>query len=313
MIARVLAGDCLTVLPSLEAGSIGAIVTSPPYNIGVRYRSYEDDMPRTEYLNWTDKWMRAARRAMAPEGSFFLNVGAKPTDPWVPLEVAQVARRYFALQNTIHWVKSIAIDKAAAGSTTGLERDLAVELLVGRPLQLAEEFQSLQRRAGLVAGLDAQRRLAVGAAFDLGVDLPAALVLIARRGDLALVGEARRIGAVDLGARQRRDRQRHHQRVDAHHRAEEAEQDRQHDLAGELARCFGGRRLRVHDNAPVGSGCDEHVLGGRHFAEPDVGDVEGHRHGRLLVLAGLRIDQHALVHFIQIERLAGSMLIMPRE
>jgi site-specific DNA-methyltransferase (adenine-specific) len=123
---RFFLGDCLTVLPSLEAGSIGAIVTSPPYNIGVRYRSYEDDMPRTEYLNWTDKWMRAARRAMAPEGSFFLNVGAKPTDPWVPLEVAQVARRYFALQNTIHWVKSIAIDKAAAGSTTGLERDLAV-------------------------------------------------------------------------------------------------------------------------------------------------------------------------------------------
>ena len=58
---RFFLGDCLTVLPSLEAGSIGAIVTSPPYNIGVRYRSYEDDMPRTEYLNWTDKWMRAAQ------------------------------------------------------------------------------------------------------------------------------------------------------------------------------------------------------------------------------------------------------------
>lgn len=119
-------GDCLSVLPSLEAGSVGVIVTSPPYNIGVRYRTYEDDMPRTEYLNWTDRWTRAASRAMDPAGSLFLNVGAKPTDPWVPLEVAQVARRYFKLQNTIHWVKSIAIDRESAGASTGLEKDLAV-------------------------------------------------------------------------------------------------------------------------------------------------------------------------------------------
>src|SRR5690606_20635776 len=65
-------------------------------------------------------------RLSAPESSFFLNVGAKPTDPWIPLEVAQVARRYFKLQNTIHWVKSIAIDREAAGQAVGLERDVAV-------------------------------------------------------------------------------------------------------------------------------------------------------------------------------------------
>ena len=33
----------------------------------------------------------------------------------MPLEVAQVARAHFKLQNTIHWVKSIAIDREAAG------------------------------------------------------------------------------------------------------------------------------------------------------------------------------------------------------
>lgn len=119
-------GDCLKVLPALEPASIGVIVTSPPYNIGVNYRTYEDDMPRTEYLNWTDRWMRVASKVMDPAGSFFLNVGAKPTDPWVPLEVAQVSRRYFKLQNTIHWVKSIAIDRESAGAATGLEKDLAV-------------------------------------------------------------------------------------------------------------------------------------------------------------------------------------------
>jgi site-specific DNA-methyltransferase (adenine-specific) len=39
-----------------------------------------------------------------------LNVGAKPTDPWTAFDVAQAARPHLTLQNTIHWVKSIAID-----------------------------------------------------------------------------------------------------------------------------------------------------------------------------------------------------------
>jgi site-specific DNA-methyltransferase (adenine-specific) len=119
-------GDCLTVLPALEPASVGVVVTSPPYNIGVKYRSYEDDMPRTEYLNWSHRWLNAVSKVARSDSSLFLNVGAKPTDPWVPIEVAQVARHYFKLQNTIHWVKSIAIDREAAGQNAGFERDVAV-------------------------------------------------------------------------------------------------------------------------------------------------------------------------------------------
>jgi site-specific DNA-methyltransferase (adenine-specific) len=55
-----------------------------------------------------------------------MNVGAKPTDPWIPLEVAQVARKHLKLQNTIHWVKSIAIDREATGTSSRLDRDVAV-------------------------------------------------------------------------------------------------------------------------------------------------------------------------------------------
>ena len=119
-------GDCLTVLPELDAYAISVVVTSPPYNLGIKYRTYRDDLPRREYLVWTDRWIRAVKRVMRPEGSFFLNVGAKPTDPWIPLEVADAARRHFTLQNTIHWVKSIAIDREAAGHSSGLDRDVAV-------------------------------------------------------------------------------------------------------------------------------------------------------------------------------------------
>ena len=119
-------GDCLSVLPLLPAQSVGVLVTSPPYNLGIKYRSYQDDVPRKDYLNWSDKWLREASRVLSGSGSLFLNVGAKPTDPWIPLEVAQVARRHFKLHNTIHWVKSIAIDREAAGQSARLDHDMAV-------------------------------------------------------------------------------------------------------------------------------------------------------------------------------------------
>ena len=39
-------GDSLEVLRSLGEGSIDVIVTSPPYNLGIRYRTYDDTIPR---------------------------------------------------------------------------------------------------------------------------------------------------------------------------------------------------------------------------------------------------------------------------
>jgi len=119
-------GDAIQILNTLRAGSVDAVVTSPPYNLGIQYRTYDDGLPRDEYLEWTGEWVKAARRALSAEGSLFLNVGAKPKDPWTALDVAQAVRPHLALQNIIHWVKSIAIEKALAGTRSGLKDDLAV-------------------------------------------------------------------------------------------------------------------------------------------------------------------------------------------
>jgi site-specific DNA-methyltransferase (adenine-specific) len=114
-------GDCLDVLAGLPEAAISVVVTSPPYNLGVRYRSYDDSVPRVDYLEWTRGWIQAIRRLLAPDGSLFLNVGAKPTDPWIAMDVAQAARPHLQLQNTIHWIKSIAIDRDAAGKAVNLD------------------------------------------------------------------------------------------------------------------------------------------------------------------------------------------------
>ena len=118
--------DSVDVLRALSPASVSVVVTSPPYNLGIRYRSYDDSLPRSRYLDWTDAWIKAAARALSPKGSLFLNVGAKPTDPWTAMDVAQAARPHLTLQNTIHGIKSIAIDKEAAGAAADLDRDLAI-------------------------------------------------------------------------------------------------------------------------------------------------------------------------------------------
>ncbi len=119
-------GDALEHLRQLDAGSLSAVVTSPPYNLGIRYRSFDDDAPRAEYLAWTSQWVGEVARTLSPRGSLFLNVGGKPTDPWTALDVAQAARPHLQLQNTLHWVKSIAIDRDLAGANAHLDGDLAV-------------------------------------------------------------------------------------------------------------------------------------------------------------------------------------------
>jgi site-specific DNA-methyltransferase (adenine-specific) len=119
-------GDCVEVFGRLEPRSVDVIVTSPPYNLGIAYNRYQDSLPGADYLEWTNTWIAAAARLLRPDGSLFLNVGAKPTDPWTALDVVQVARSHLRLQNIIHWIKSIAIDQASAGAAAGLTRDLAV-------------------------------------------------------------------------------------------------------------------------------------------------------------------------------------------
>ena len=117
-------GDCTELLPQLGPASLDAIVTSPPYNLGIRYRTYDDTIPRSEYLQWTDRWLAAAAGALRPDGSLFLNVGAKPTDPWTALDVAQAARGHLRLQNIIHWIKSIAIERELAGAAAASQRSV---------------------------------------------------------------------------------------------------------------------------------------------------------------------------------------------
>jgi site-specific DNA-methyltransferase (adenine-specific) len=114
-------GDCFIGLKDVISPlSVDVLVTSPPYNIGIDYSRYDDTIPRDAYLKWIREWAGLVKQALKPDGSLFLNFGSKPSDPWVPFDVASQFRDIFILQNTIHWVKSISIMSKSYGRDTSM-------------------------------------------------------------------------------------------------------------------------------------------------------------------------------------------------
>lgn len=106
-------GDCIAGMQTLEPGSVDVVVTSPPYNLGIRYATFDDTANREEYLDWSMRWAAEVRRVLKPEGSFFLNVGSAPANPLMPHQIALKFSELFVLQNTLHWIKSITVQTRA--------------------------------------------------------------------------------------------------------------------------------------------------------------------------------------------------------
>ena len=121
------AEDCIAGMPNrLDPGSVDVVVTSPPYNLGTNYKAYDDGIPRTQYLDWLEQWAAATAGILHEDGSVFLNIGAKPSDPTVPFQVLERMLRHFRLQNVIHWIKSIAIQKEDVGDYPGIQGNVGV-------------------------------------------------------------------------------------------------------------------------------------------------------------------------------------------
>ena len=69
-------GDCISGIENnLLEKSIDVVVTSPPYNIGVKYNSYKDTLPRNDYLKFLTNVGGVIKKILSDEGSFFINIG----------------------------------------------------------------------------------------------------------------------------------------------------------------------------------------------------------------------------------------------
>lgn len=108
---NLITGDCLREMAHLPTGLVDVVVTSPPYNRNIGYRTYRDDLRREDYLQWSSRWLKEVARILADNGSFFLNVGDSFSDPLFAHEILfKAVESGFRLQNTFHWIKSISIE-----------------------------------------------------------------------------------------------------------------------------------------------------------------------------------------------------------
>lgn len=93
---------------------VDCVITSPPYNIGKLYPGVDDNRAVDKYLYWCTRWMKQVAELMKPSASFFLNLGGKVSDSMLPIRLARLTYKFFTLQNTIIWVKSLNIPEVGS-------------------------------------------------------------------------------------------------------------------------------------------------------------------------------------------------------
>ena len=67
-------GDCIEVMRTFPENSIDLIVTSPPYGVGIEYDTLNDDVPFTEYKEFSVSWLSEAYRVLKDDGRIALNI-----------------------------------------------------------------------------------------------------------------------------------------------------------------------------------------------------------------------------------------------
>lgn len=115
MITEFIHDDCVQAMGKMVAGSVDVVVTSPPYNLGIKYNEYLDEMKSDDYLSWIGEVRRRVWMILKKDGSFFLNFGSSNKNPILPFKVALEVAAGFTLQNTFHWIKSITVDGTSRG------------------------------------------------------------------------------------------------------------------------------------------------------------------------------------------------------
>lgn len=107
-------------ITAIEESSIDLIVTSPPYDVDIKYESYNDNIPYAEYLEFTRKWLEKAYELARPDGRLCLNIpldknkGGKQS---VYADITHIAKEVgWKYHSTIIWNEQNISKRTAWGS-----------------------------------------------------------------------------------------------------------------------------------------------------------------------------------------------------
>jgi len=69
----IIQGDCIEEMQAMPDNSIDLVVTSPPYNVGIEYDTFNDKRPYPAYLYWCRQWLAEILRVLKPDGRLCLD------------------------------------------------------------------------------------------------------------------------------------------------------------------------------------------------------------------------------------------------
>jgi len=114
---QIINDDCLNFLKKMEEKTIDCVITSPPYNIGIKYDKYKDNkLTEEQYLELMYEIFKELKRVLKDNGSIYLNVGYTNKFPLIDINFIHKIKDLFVVQNRIVWVKSISIKKESYGN-----------------------------------------------------------------------------------------------------------------------------------------------------------------------------------------------------
>jgi len=105
--------DCLKFLDTTPDNSFDVCISSPPYNLNVKYSQYKDT--RKDYIEWMSEVWHEVCRVLKPDGHLFLNLGYSKDNPFDTYKIAENVP--WKLQNNIIWAKAVEVDGKVRGYT----------------------------------------------------------------------------------------------------------------------------------------------------------------------------------------------------
>ena len=105
---------------NIEEGSIDLIVTSPPYNVDIKYNSHNDTMSYEDYLFFTKEWLAKCYKLIRNDGRFCLNIPLdknKGGQQSICADITTIAKQVgFKYHSTIIWNEQNISRRTAWGS-----------------------------------------------------------------------------------------------------------------------------------------------------------------------------------------------------
>lgn len=105
---------------SIKENSIDLIITSPPYNVDIKYNSHDDTMLYDDYLSFTRQWLARCYKFIKDDGRFCLNIPLdknKGGQQSVCADITTIAKQVdFKYHSTIIWNEQNISRRTAWGS-----------------------------------------------------------------------------------------------------------------------------------------------------------------------------------------------------